>query len=72
MTHLAEVDKSEVQESLLYRLHNAAHRIRFEFESDGRIILEGRLSSYYEKQLAQEAVRCIDSVTQISNRIVVD
>jgi len=38
---------------------------------DGTLIMRGRVSSYYEKQLAQEAVRTLEGVEQIVNRIEV-
>ncbi len=37
----------------------------------GAIILRGRLSSYYEKQLAQESVRGLQGVERIVNEIEV-
>jgi hypothetical protein len=40
-------------------------------EDEGTIILRGRSSSYYEKQVAQETVRGIDGVTQVINEIEV-
>ena len=38
---------------------------------DGRIILRGRVPSYYHKQLAQESVRNAPHVAQIINHIEV-
>lgn len=37
----------------------------------GSVVLTGRVSSYYEKQLAQEFVRRMDGVEHIDNRIEV-
>jgi osmotically-inducible protein OsmY len=38
------------------------------FETDGsRIVLHGRVPSYYQKQMAQEAVRHVEGVEQIEN-----
>ncbi len=43
------------------------------YEEGGRLILTGRLRSYYLKQLAQEAVlRVVEADVQIQNRIVVE
>jgi osmotically-inducible protein OsmY len=35
-------------------------------------LLRGRLATYYQKQVAQEAVRGLDGVVQIVNDIEVD
>jgi osmotically-inducible protein OsmY len=37
----------------------------------GVLLLQGRLPSYYQKQLAQEAVKRIDGVWEIINEIEV-
>jgi osmotically-inducible protein OsmY len=37
----------------------------------GTLLLRGRLSSYYHKQVAQEAVKGIEGVTDIVNEIEV-
>lgn len=37
----------------------------------GRVVLMGKVPSYYEKQLAQEFVRRFDGVEQIDNRLEV-
>lgn len=37
----------------------------------GRVILEGVVNSYYHKQMAQEALRRIDGVRSIDNRLQV-
>ena len=38
---------------------------------EGRLFLRGRLSSFFHKQLAQEAVADVDGVTQVINEIEV-
>ncbi|NLY03005.1 MAG: BON domain-containing protein [Rhodopirellula sp.] len=38
---------------------------------DGALILQGRVVSYYQKQLAQETVRKLDAIQQIINKIEV-
>ena len=38
---------------------------------EGRLFLRGRLSSFFHKQLAQEAVADVDGVTQVVNEIEV-
>lgn len=44
--------------------------LRIETE-DGRVVLLGTVRSYYQKQMAQEAVRRIDGVREIDNRLTV-
>lgn len=41
-------------------------------EDAGRLILEGRLPSYYLKQMLQTVLRDVDGVGQIDNRVRVD
>jgi osmotically-inducible protein OsmY len=42
------------------------------FETDGkRVVLQGSVSSYFHKQMAQEAVRKVAGVEQIENRLEV-
>ena len=37
----------------------------------GELILQGQVSTFFEKQLAQEAVRRVEGVTRIINEITV-
>ncbi len=41
-------------------------RLRFEAE-EGRVILSGSVSTYFQKQMAQEIVRRIEGVREIDN-----
>jgi len=52
------------------RLVLANRQIACEYH-EGTLILRGQVSSFYEKQLAQEAVRTLEGVEQIVNRIEV-
>ncbi len=38
----------------------------------GRVILRGRVHSFFQKQMAQETVRRIDGIVSIENRLEVD
>ncbi|MEQ1827248.1 MAG: BON domain-containing protein [Pirellula sp.] len=40
--------------------------------SHGKIILRGKVDSFYQKQMVQESLRGIDGVPQISNQIEVE
>ena len=50
--------------------HLSRRRVRVTTEH-GRVVLRGRVSSFFEKQLAQEAVRRLDGIQEISNEIEV-
>ena len=51
--------------------HIPARQVSCEYEQ-GVLLLRGRLATYYQKQVAQEAVRGLDGVVQIVNSIEVD
>ena len=40
--------------------------------NNGHVRLEGTVDSFFQKQMAQEAVRHIDGVEEIENQLVVD
>jgi osmotically-inducible protein OsmY len=45
-------------------------KLRFETEA-GKVVLQGTVSTYFQKQMAQEALRRIAGVQQIDNRLEV-
>lgn len=45
-------------------------KLRIETE-DGRVVLSGIVGTYYQKQMAQEALRKIRGVREIDNRLTV-
>jgi osmotically-inducible protein OsmY len=51
--------------------HLKQRRLRFEHQ-DGRVVLRGVVNSYYQKQLAQEAIRRVDGVDHIENQLEVE
>ena len=51
--------------------HLKRRRVHFETQ-EGRVVLRGTVSSYYHKQLAQEAVRRLQGVDSIENQLEVD
>lgn len=67
----AELDlEIEVETLLRERLQHSAQLVQFSCDkSSGRIVLTGRLGSFYHKQLAQEAVRQVARVVEIVNDI---
>ncbi len=59
------------QQALDSASHAALRAVRCDF-TNGVLLLRGTVGSYYHKQLAQEAVRNLEGVTKINNRISVD
>jgi len=48
-----------------------SHRnLRFE-TSSGRVTLRGVVGTYFQKQMAQEAIRYVDGVSEIANELEV-
>jgi len=45
-------------------------KLRFEMQ-DGHVVLQGRVTSFFQKQMAQEALRKIDGVERIENQLEV-
>ena len=72
---LTVMDAPTTAEVAMERLRNspyeAMRRVSCECKH-GVLFLRGRLSSFHEKQMAQETVARIDGVTQIVNDVEVD
>ena len=60
----------EAREALRRSLFQLSRNLRCEFR-EGLLLLHGRVSSYYHKQVAQEAVRRLEAVDQVVNHIEV-
>jgi osmotically-inducible protein OsmY len=50
--------------------HLRRRNLRFETE-EGRVVLRGTVRSYYQKQMAQEALRRLEGVERIENHLEV-
>ena len=50
--------------------HVKRRNLRFE-TSEGRVTLRGVVGTYYQKQMAQEAIRHVDGVHEIANELEV-
>jgi osmotically-inducible protein OsmY len=48
----------------------SGRKLRIETEA-GRVVLHGTVGTYFQKQMAQEALRRVDGVQGIDNRLVV-
>lgn len=59
-----------VETALLKQASVPQRNLRFE-ASDGRVTLHGTVHSYYQKQMAQEALRQLEGVQTIDNRLEV-
>jgi osmotically-inducible protein OsmY len=51
--------------------HVPSHKVRVE-AADGRVILKGQVNSFFQKQMAQEAIRRVDGVEMIDNLLEVN
>jgi osmotically-inducible protein OsmY len=50
--------------------HLKRRRLRIE-TAEGRVVLRGTVASYYQKQMAQEALRRVEGVDHIENHLEV-
>ena len=60
----------QVLRALASNPHLAGRRLRFETH-EGRVSLHGVVNSYYQKQMAQEALRRLDGIETIENQLEV-
>lgn len=69
----AEIDaplEDKVLTALERNPHLRGRTLRFETES-GRVTLRGVVRTYFQKQMAQEALRRVDGVDEICNELQV-
>ena len=60
----------EVQNAVVHNPHLKRRAVHFNTEN-GKVTIRGSVKSYFEKQMAQEALRKIDGVTMIINDLEV-
>ncbi len=60
-----------IYEALSTNPHVSNRQVRVE-ATDGRVVLMGSVRSFFQKQMAQEAIRRIDGVQQIDNLLEVN
>jgi osmotically-inducible protein OsmY len=58
-------------ECLLKSPYHAVRKVFCQYDH-GTLFLRGRLPSFHQKQVAQEAIARVEGVTQVINRIAVD
>jgi osmotically-inducible protein OsmY len=61
----------QICDALTTSPHVPIHDVRVE-AADGRVILQGSVRTFFQKQMAQEAVRRVDGVQQIENLLQVN
>jgi osmotically-inducible protein OsmY len=66
-TTLAE----RVEGAIVANPYFSGRRLRFEAE-EGRVVLSGSVSTYFQKQMAQEIIRRIEGVREIDNCLEVN
>ncbi len=59
-----------VHEAISTNPYVSRQRLRAE-AADGRVVLRGTVTSYYQKQMAQEALRDVEGVDAIENELEV-
>lgn len=62
--------ESRVQHALASNPHLPKRKFHFQ-AADGKIVLQGVVSSYYQKQMAQETLRTVEGVHEIENLLQV-
>ena len=60
-----------IHDALTTNPHVPNNQVMVEGEN-GRIVLKGNVTSFFQKQMAQEAVRRVDGVQQIDNLLQVN
>ena len=60
-----------VQTALESSPHIPRRNLRIE-ASDGHVVLKGTVGSYFQKQMAQEALRQVAGIATIENQLLVD
>lgn len=66
---IATLARRTLEESDLFRGRSKLIRID---ERNGRLVLEGRLPTYYLKQMLQTVLRDVEGVERIDNHVAVD
>ncbi|MEX0793369.1 MAG: BON domain-containing protein [Pirellulaceae bacterium] len=62
--------QQEIESALSGSPHLGSRTLRIENE-EGRIVLKGTVNSYFQKQMAQEAIRGVRGISEIENQLEV-
>lgn len=68
MSENASLLQDRIDSAIQDNPHLAGHTLRIEMRPGG-VVLCGVVRSYYQKQIAQEAVRLVDGVGRIENQL---
>ena len=60
----------QAHNAVIHNPHLKQRQVHFQAK-DGQITIEGSVQSYFEKQMAQEALRNIEGITSIENQLQV-
>lgn len=64
------VMEKQIEQAILRSPYFDGRMLRFETTA-GHVVLHGVVSSFFQKQIAQETVRRIDGVNRVENQLVV-
>ena len=70
MTTSTQQLEDQVSLALQQSPYVAGRKLRFE-TSEGKVVLHGVVASFFQKQMAQEALRGVDGVQHIENQLEV-
>ena len=70
MTNTHEWLDDRIEQAIARSPYLSRKHLRLEPE-EGRVVLRGEVGSYYQKQMAQEALRYVPGVEEIENRLEV-
>ena len=60
----------QITDAVVHNPHLKQRQVHFETDN-GRVTLNGSVGSYFEKQMAQEALRRIEGIKSIENQLEV-
>lgn len=71
MLNLEQALSAQVETAINSSPYFSGRKLRFEAH-EGRVVLQGQVSTYFQKQMAQESVRRIEGVNEIDNQLEVN
>ena len=62
--------EKQVEAAIRHNPYLTRHQLRFETR-EGRVTLRGKVHTFFQKQMAQEALKRVDGVQEIENQLEV-